>query len=101
MNDFTYDERKRQLNFSDELNLAAMLAVKRYAEAIAEHCKILPDSRGSHLHALTQTLFTASKTCSSKPANPPKSSTLRAAMLKALSRGKGPRIARTDNVGFP
>lgn len=86
-------------DFTAEVRLAAAMAVKRYAEATAEHCRSLPE-----LQQIAQSRLHADPV---QRQNNLHQQAGKAAEVKHVARtnaeriiaGDGGRIARTDNVG--
>ncbi|WP_157201859.1 hypothetical protein [Massilia sp. Root335] len=99
MIDQTGDEQKQHAEFSAEVNFAATTAVKRYAEATAEHCRSIaelekiaryqvnPEYREKNLHQQAGKAAEVKHVARTNAEN-------------AIARDPS-RIARTDNVGYP
>jgi hypothetical protein len=100
MSDFSSDERKRQLDFSDELNLAAMMAVKRYAEATAEHCKTLTELQKIAASRVNCDPVYSQNNLHQQAGKSAEVKHTARSNAESIIGGQDRRIARTDNVGF-
>jgi hypothetical protein len=100
MSDSTSDERKRQLDFSDELNLAAMMTVKRFAEATAEHCKTLSELQKIAAYQVNPNPVYSQNNLHQQAGKSAEVKHAARSNAESIIGGKDRRIARTDNVGF-
>lgn len=101
MIDRTSEGQKQHADFAAELNLAAMMTVKRYAEATAEHCRSIRELEKMARWRVNPDPAEGQKNLHQQAG--------KAAEVKHVARtnaenaiARDPsRIARTDNVGYP
>lgn len=101
MNGCTVDERKHEMDFSAAVNLAAMQEVKRYAEAVAEHCRSMSELDTISRYRVNEDPKEALKNLHQQSGKSAEVKHVARSNAESIIARDGSRIARTDNVGFP
>lgn len=100
MSEHAGERRRCETDFAAEVNLAAMMAVRRYAEATAEHCKSLPELGRIATSRVNPDPKYARNNLHQQAGKSAEVKHVARNNAESIITGRGGRIARTDNVGY-